>query len=264
MIIDAHTHVFPDAIAAKSIAFLEATGGQHARTDGTLAGLLSSSRRAGVDLSLVLPVVTRPKQYDSINRFALELDRTPGVRAFAGMHPALENIEERLDEIAAQGFKGVKLHPDYQQTDIDDPGYVRILEGCRKRGLTAVIHAGLDPAFPDHVHCPPEKSGELVRALTGNGKPFIVLAHLGGAERLDAVEKYLAGLPVYLDLSFILETLDPAYLVSFARAHGCDRILFGTDSPWRDPGEYLKLFDRAAFTADEKRMILGENCLRLL
>ena len=35
MIIDAHTHVFPDAIAAKSIAFLEATGGQHARTDGT-------------------------------------------------------------------------------------------------------------------------------------------------------------------------------------------------------------------------------------
>ena len=68
MRIDFHTHAFPDKIAAGALAhLLENTrtyeslyGSAHAHTDATLAGLTASSRAAGLDISLVLPIATSP------------------------------------------------------------------------------------------------------------------------------------------------------------------------------------------------------------
>ena len=42
MIIDFHTHIFPDKIAAKTIESLGTLAGVQAATDGTLNGLLNS------------------------------------------------------------------------------------------------------------------------------------------------------------------------------------------------------------------------------
>ena len=44
MIIDFHTHTFPDEIAERTIHKLEAAAGIHARVNGTLAGLKTSIR----------------------------------------------------------------------------------------------------------------------------------------------------------------------------------------------------------------------------
>ena len=158
MIIDAHTHIFPDKIAEKSIKTLETIGNEKAVIGGTAGDLLEYMTYSGVDISVVLPVVTKPEQFNSINRFAAELNKNERIISFAGIHPLCENINKKLDFIKEHGFKGIKLHPDYQKTDITDEGYVKILAGCRERGLIAVIHAGIDPASPEHVHCPPDKS----------------------------------------------------------------------------------------------------------
>ena len=50
MVIDFHTHIFPDKIAAKTIEHLAQVGGITAATDGTLSGLLSSMERCGVEI----------------------------------------------------------------------------------------------------------------------------------------------------------------------------------------------------------------------
>lgn len=42
MVIDFHTHIFPEAIAAKTISALGDLAGVKAATDGTLQGLLAS------------------------------------------------------------------------------------------------------------------------------------------------------------------------------------------------------------------------------
>ena len=74
MIIDFHTHIFPDKIAVPSIEFLSAKSGVKNNIDGTAAGLAKSMEQSGVDMSVVLPVATKPKQFDSITRFACEIN----------------------------------------------------------------------------------------------------------------------------------------------------------------------------------------------
>ena len=68
--IDFHTHMFPEKIAAKTLRFLSERCKTVPFTDGTPGGLAASAEEAGLECSVVLPVVTNPEQFDSINRFA--------------------------------------------------------------------------------------------------------------------------------------------------------------------------------------------------
>ena len=72
MIIDFHTHTFPDAIAEKTIAYLTEKGGIKPYREGTLSSLIENMKLSGVDYSVVLPVVTAPKQERTINRVSAE------------------------------------------------------------------------------------------------------------------------------------------------------------------------------------------------
>ena len=65
-IIDFHTHAFPDRVATAAIPALEAEGNIRAHLDGTVAGLLASMDRAGIDQSVVCSIATRPEQFEPI------------------------------------------------------------------------------------------------------------------------------------------------------------------------------------------------------
>ena len=67
MIIDFHTHTFPPKIAASTLEKLSAMSHTLPFTDGTPEGLRASMGEAGVDLSVVLPVATAPRQVEHIN-----------------------------------------------------------------------------------------------------------------------------------------------------------------------------------------------------
>ena len=265
MIIDLHTHVFPEKIAEKSIAILEKLGNQKAVIGGTVSDLIDAMKTNGVNYSVVLPVLTKPEQFESINRFAAEIGKLKGIIPFGAIHPLCENIDKLLDIIVEMGFRGVKLHPDYQETDITDEGYIKILEGCRKRGLVAVIHAGIDPAYENHVHCPPELSSEIVKELTTDkSEPFIVLAHMGGIGQIEKVERFLVGLPVFFDTSFVLDETDSTRTREIILAHGYKNICFATDSPWRDAKQYIDIVKSLKLSEEMTNSILGDNCARLL
>lgn len=263
MIIDAHTHVFPDKIAKKSIEKLESIGKEKAVIGGTFTELIESMNNSGVDKSVVLPVVTKPEQFYTVNNFAKGINKSDRIVSLAGIHPLCENINNCLDFIKSKGFRGVKLHPDYQKTDIDDENYIKILAGCRARDLIAVIHAGVDPASTDHIHCSADKAADVVRYVTKD-KAFIVLAHLGGAKQTDLVERFLVGLQVYFDLSFILEEIESTRLTEIISRHTAGKILFGTDSPWRSAEEYIKIIKSLPLSETERDAILGKNCESLL
>ena len=53
MVIDIHTHTFPDKLAATTIPKLEGMSHTRAYVDGTVSGLRASMARAGVDASHV-------------------------------------------------------------------------------------------------------------------------------------------------------------------------------------------------------------------
>lgn len=126
MVIDFHTHIFPDKVAAKAIPHLASIIKQIPSMDGTLDGLRASMEQSGVDVSVVLPVVTAPHQFDSILRFASAVNEkwaeNPDTRiiSFAGIHPAHPDYKDQLRLIASEGFKGIKIHPNYQGMHFND------------------------------------------------------------------------------------------------------------------------------------------------
>jgi len=69
MIIDAHTHIFPDKIASKAIAGLEQQYGVNACGEATVPGIHTSMQAADVDASVILSIATTTAQVESINNW---------------------------------------------------------------------------------------------------------------------------------------------------------------------------------------------------
>ena len=266
MIIDFHTHTFPDKIAARSIEKLENVGNIKAHTNGTLSGLKDSMDKSGVDISVVLPVVTNPAHITTVNRVAYEtnekFDET-GIWSFGGIHPDNENYEDELKAIADYGLKGVKLHPDYQTTFFDDIRYKRIVYKAMELGLIVSVHAGLDIGLPDPIHCRPEH----VISLMDEVKPDkLILAHMGGYALWDEVEDKLMDKGLYFDTAYCLEEgkLSVEQFNRIVEKAGADKVLFATDIPWSAQTEYVEQIKKFVKDEDTYNRITYENAKKLL
>lgn len=263
MIIDFHTHIFPDEIAPKSIPALEKASGIRAATDGTLTGLLQSMEQTGVDISVIMPVVTKPSQFDRINAFAAKVNETYAGRliSFGGIHPDCEDYKEKLNTIKALGLPGIKLHPDYQGVMIDDVRYMNIIEYASELGLIILTHAGIDIGLPQPVHCPPEKMRKVLDKI----KPRkMVLAHCGGWKQWEEVYDCLAGEDVYLDTAFTFDYIKPEMFLKLLSGHDKKKILFATDSPWGHAAREIQALRELKLESGVLDDILANNAKRLL
>ena len=280
MIIDFHTHAFPEELAGRAIAKLSALSHIPPCSDGTYRALSASAREAGIDLSVVLPVATSAKQVATINATAARVNehtQQTGLFSFGGIHPDAPDWREVLARVAAPGLKGIKLHPVYQGVNLDDPRYLRILERAGELGLIVVTHTGLDIGYPGEVRCTPEM---VLHALREVGPVTLVLAHMGGWRQWDQARELLTGTSVYLDTAFSLSAftpLDDGYyapeelhlldqegFLRIAEAFGTDRLLFGTDSPWSAQRRDIDWIRALPLSQAQKDAIFGENARRLL
>lgn len=263
MIIDFHTHTFPDKIAAQTIAYLAEKGNIKPYREGTLSSLKESMKNANIDYSVVLPVATAPRQVASINRLAAELNGKDGIIYAGAIHPDCETIEDILDEIKEIGLFGIKIHPDYQGVYFDDDRFLHILESAAKRDLLIVTHAGLDVGYPDDIHCTPN---HILHALDAVGPILddkLVLAHLGSCDMPDEVIEKLAGKKVYMDTAVVLQRY-PEKCKEVILAHGTDRILFATDTPWGDQKQFVSMLKDFGFDKYDEECIFYNNAKHLL
>ena len=267
MIIDFHTHAFPDKIAKGTIEHLSKKADIPPFTNGTVAGLVDAMERGGVDIAVNLPVMTSPAQFESINRFAMEInarfaDKARRVISFGGIHPACDAIEEKMTWMRKGGLLGVKLHPDYQETFINDEGYVRILECARELDMIVLTHAGVDIGYRGcPVRCPPQLAKELIRRVPHSK---LVLAHLGAAEQHMEALEHLCGEDVYFDTGYVLRFVNKDTFQKILNKHGEDRILFGSDAPWSDMGHDVKLLKAFSPNKQTEEKLLCGNAMRLL
>lgn len=263
MLIDFHAHTFPDKIATAAIADLEQRANTKATREGTVAGLLSQMEQTGVDMSVILPVVTKPKQFQSVNDYAAKVneDYKGKLISLGGIHPMTDSYKEELDYIVSLGLKGIKIHPDYQGVFIDETRFMQIIDRASELGLIIVTHAGVDIGLPDPVHCPPDKALKIIREV----KPEkLVLAHTGGWKQWDMVEELLAGLDVYFDCAFSSRYLSAAQFERIVNAHGADKVLFATDTPWESPAETRQWIEKTQLTPEQKSYIYSKNAELLL
>ena len=276
MIVDFHTHAFPEKIAANAVAALAAASRTKPFTAGTPAALSASMREAGIDRAVVLPVATNPAKIAHLNDVTFAENGKNGLIYFGCVHPDAENALEEIDRMAQNGVRGFKIHPVYQRVPIDDRRFLAILDRAGERGLTVVTHAGDDIGFPGAVFCSPEM---IANALRQVGPVKIVLAHMGGWKNWERVAPCLADGSAYLDTSFSLgeipgvegaygpeerKLLSAAAFCKLVRAFGSKRVLFGTDSPWTGQKESLAAIRALPLTDEEKDDILGGNAKTLL
>lgn len=268
MVIDFHTHIFPDKVAAKAIPKLASVIRLTPSMDGTFSGLKSSMENSGVDVSVVLPVITDPHQFDSILRFASQIneanDQSSNVKviSFAGVHPASDSYKEQLQLIAREGFRGIKLHPNYQGMVFDDIHYMRIIGKASELNLSVLTHTGADPYTPDETYCSPDM---ILHVLKEVEPPKLILAHMGNNCGYDEAEEKLCGQNVYLDTGYSLMNMDASQFVRMVHKHGADKVLFGTDAPWTSQKESLERLDSlTGLSEQEKQQILWENASLLL
>ncbi len=259
--IDFHTHIFPDKIAEGTLHFLSQRCHVAPFTNGTADGLEESTKKAGLALSVAMPVVTKPSQFESINRFASQFRGEDGILSFGGIHPDCADYKKELLLLKEMGFKGIKLHPDYQETFFNDLKYKRIISFASELGFVVSVHAGYDPGYPDRVHCTPKMAREVLDEVK---PPKLVLAHMGGFKRWDEVEEHLVGQDVWLDTAVVFGEISDGQFIRICRNHGPDKILFATDSPWSGQKESVEYFSNMDMTEKEKRLILTENAKKLL
>ncbi len=261
MLIDFHTHCFPEKIAARAVEKLSAaSGGLTPFTDGTVAGLRAEMKKNGIDRAVVLNIATNAHQQASVNDFAAATN-SEDVIAFGSVFPDAPDAISELERIKAMGLLGVKLHPDYQGFSVDDPKMKPIYKKISQLGLITVFHAGADYGFPPPYGATPEK---LERAIGWFDSP-VVAAHWGGIDCYEDVLDRLCGREnLYFDTSFGYSMMPRYYAEKILEKQGAKRMLFGTDTPWHTAEMEWRLLDCLNLSESEREQIAYKNALRLL
>jgi len=260
-IVDFHAHAFPDDLAERAIsAIAEQAPSAEAALDGKVSSLLRSMDAAGIEKTVVASIATKPKQFPAILKWSREI-ASERIVPFPSVHPADPEAVERVKAIREAGLRGIKLHPYYQEFDLDEGRMGPIYEAIRDSGLIWLCHTGYDVAFPRFRRCEPARIREVVAAFPGLK---LVTSHIGAWQDWAAVREHLLGEPIYMEISFSLPFMSRDEARGLLLAHPKECILFGSDSPWADQKEAIEQLRALDLGAEREAAILGQNALRLL
>lgn len=260
MLIDFHTHCFPEKIATNALERLSfASGGLKPHIIGSVQSLKELMASQGVDTAVVLNIATNATQQKKVNDFANEINNG-NIISFGSVFPDSEDCLYELERIKALGLKGVKLHPDYQCFNVDDEKMKPIYKKISQLGLITIFHAGLDYGFAPPYGGTPEK---IEKALKWFDSP-VIAAHWGGINSQEEVLKRLCGKDIYFDTSFGYGNMPKYYAQKILDTHGADKFLFGTDTPWHTAEMELRLLNTLEISDENFQKITHKNAEKLL
>ena len=259
-IVDFHAHAFPDPVAASAIPYLEEEGDVKAMHDGRVTSLLNLMDRDGVEKSVICSIATRPSQFETILNWSRQI-RSERIIPFPSFHPTDPEMLKHISQIREEGFKGIKMHPYYQQFFLDDEKLFPAYEKISELQLILVMHTGFDIAFPRIRRCDPR---QILNVLARFPELKMVTTHLGAWQQWHEVEELLAGKNIYMDISYTLDQIDPQTARRIILKHPKEYILFGTDSPWSGTQETYKHLQALELGSEREELILKKNGRALL
>ncbi|HUS47031.1 MAG TPA: amidohydrolase family protein [Phycisphaerae bacterium] len=262
-IIDAHTHAFPDDLAARAIARLEEDCPWKAVADGRVASLIESMDACEVDVSVVATIATKPDQVKGIFRWCGKI-HSDRIEPLPSVHPDTPKAAKWVEKIAKAGFAGIKLHPMYQGFAADDPRLDELYAAAAECGLMVQSHCGRDIGFPaNDDRASPRRFRRVIERFP---KLRLLCTHMGGWQAWDEVEKHLIGTGVYMETSFSLgpRGCQAERIASMIRRHGAGRVMLGSDWPWNTQAEEIDNVRKLPLGKGEIQGILCSNAARLL
>ena len=260
MIIDFHTHAFPDAVAAKAIPTLEKVGNITAHTKGTLDSLLQSMDRAGIEKSVICSIATRPEQFESILQWSQTI-QSSRIIPLPSIHPQDPDAVQHVYRIKEEGFAGLKMHPYYQDYFLADRKLSAFYEAVSDCELLLVAHCGYDIGFP-RTRC--ADPAQIRKLITDFPKLRFIATHFGGWKLWDEVEELLIGREIFMEISFALKYLPREQIRRMLHNHPREYLLFGSDSPWDNQQTCLQKLSRLSLDTELFEAITEKNAQKLL
>ena len=257
-IIDIHTHVYPDKVAKKASDsirdFYAIYGGQ---MDGTVDMLLERGKEAGISKYVILPVSNAANRVRSINNFILE--QTAAHDCFIGfgtLHADMENPEEEAEWILSAGLKGIKMHPDSQQFNIDDPRLLPIYDQIRGK-IPVLLHMGDQRYNFSHP-------SRLRKVLDIFPDLEVIAAHFGGYSMFHTAKELLWDTDCVFDISSAMMFMEQGEAERYINNYGAERMAYGTDYPLWDPVNEVNRFKELKLTDYQFDQIAHKTAERIL
>ncbi len=277
MIIDCHTHIFPDEMREDRKTFCNRDRGfssiyqdSKAKISG-VEDLIESMDRSGVERSVICGFSWSDRELVSLhNQYLMEsTSRYPDrLIVFISLHFSDPDWSgEELERRLKQGAKGVGevafYHRGMTSRDIDSMNPV--LRKMEREKIPLLLHTNelIGHTYPGKGETPLEIFYEFILSFP---RLPILLAHWGGGlpfyELMPEVSRAMAH--VYYD------TAASPYLYSrriysvMREIVGIEKILFGSDYPLIGPRRYFKELEESGLSRRDREKILGENFLRII
>ena len=261
-VIDAHTHVFPDAVAPKARSSVAEFYNIPTYTTGTFDHIKQiftppeeNPEHYKVVRALVSNPATSAKQVASINTFMGEIHQQDDRFVCLGtMHRDFEAVDEELDRIVELGLKGIKIHNDFQNIPLDDPKYMEVYRKIAARGLPILFHMGDAKTLHTRPH-------NLVNVKRQVPDLVVLASHMGGYMNWDAAFEAPVLENVYYDLSSTLRHVTADQVKRMLDKFGEDHFFFGSDFPVCNPYEDLDRLHAMDLGDDTFRHVCYDNFL---
>lgn len=256
-IIDFHAHIYPEKIAVNAIKGIGEFYSIKIDCSGTADNLVKNGKESGVSRFLVQSVATVPHQVKSINQFiASECEKHGCFIGFGTLHPDLENPQEDIEDIINLGLHGVKLHPDTQRFNMDDPRMFPIYDMLQGK-LPMLMHCG-DYRY---TYSHPQR---LKKVLQNFPKLTVIAAHFGGWSLWDLALEYLLDMNCYVDTSSSVMFIGRTRAKELIRMYGADRVVFGTDYPMWTASDSIEDIMSLGLSDSELEKIFSTNAKRII
>ena len=155
------------------------------------------------------------------------------------------------------GLKGIKLHPDFQGFDIDDPKMYKIYECASGLKVPVLFHVGDENSSAS-------SPVRLSRVLELFPDMIVISAHMGGYSQWEAAANYLSGKNLYFDTSSTMIALPYPKVRNMIYKHGVDKVLFGSDFPLQTTPTAVQDIINLNLPPEDMNKILYQNAATLL
>ncbi len=277
MIIDCHTHIFPEEVRKDRASCCKRDEGfssiykdPRSRMVG-VEDLIASMDESGVDRSVICGFPwNQPDLCSFHNQYLMASASQYPNRLIPFISLLFSNPDwsaEELDRTLKGGAKGVGEVAFYgdEMAAQDIYSMKPTLSQMEKQGIPLLLHTNetIGHSYPGKGRTPLGRFYELILSFPNLR---VILAHWGGGlpfyELMPEVAKGMAH--VYYDTAASPFLYSKKIYAVVREIVGAEKILFGTDFPLISPGRYFKELEESGLSKQDREKILGLNFSSLI
>lgn len=276
MILDGHTHIFPEDVCRRREDFFAdepAFRLLYESPKSKLVGaeeLVQAMDEGGVEASVVLGFPwRRERHWRRHHEVILEaMHRWPRrIIGFCAVHPQEPGAAREVERCLTAGFRGVGELAFYLKDRSEDltAMLAPIAELCRHHRVPILLHATdrAGPYYPGRSITP---LAAIYRAMETLPEISWILAHWGGRLPFYGLLKKVPEIfqRLYFDTAASPYVYRPEIYRLVGEMVGPEKIIFGSDYPLLPVSRYLKEMADVGLSDEWQEKILGGNLARLL